>query len=131
MNTAFVAPSVGYAAPTLLASKATSFRGASVARPAARPATLPTTTRMVEDTFWEGGAPPSKVLGVGKNVPGALFLALSVVSLGAGGYCCAESNIFNALTPESVNPLFVAGSLLVPISWGCHVAAWIQFKNGK
>jgi hypothetical protein len=29
------------------------------------------------------------------------------------------------------NPLFIAGSLLLPYSWALHVAAWIQRNNGK
>ena len=30
-----------------------------------------------------------------------------------------------------VNGFYVAGSLLVPYSWGLHVASWIQKQNGK
>ena len=29
------------------------------------------------------------------------------------------------------NPLFLAGSFLLPYSWALHVAAWIQRNNGK
>jgi hypothetical protein len=31
----------------------------------------------------------------------------------------------------SINPAYVLGSFLTPISWGMHVAAWIQKQNGK
>mmetsp|Transcript_13744 Transcript_13744/g.29745 ORF Transcript_13744/g.29745 Transcript_13744/m.29745 type:complete len:117 (-) Transcript_13744:1510-1860(-) len=76
-------------------------------------------------------APSSEVLGLGKSIPSGLYLLLSVVSLGLGCWSCAQSNIFSPLTAETVNPQFVVGSLLVPISWGCHVASWIQKQNGK
>jgi len=49
----------------------------------------------------------------------------------AGSFCVHESNIFNQLSATSVNPAYIVGSLLVPISWGAHVAAWIQKENGK
>ena len=35
-----------------------------------------------------------------------------------------------AFSPQ-VNGFYVAGSLLVPYSWGLHVASWIQKQNGK
>jgi len=78
-----------------------------------------------------GKAPPSSVLGVGEKIPSALFGPLSLVALVAGTYCVHESNIFGVLSATSVNPQYVLGSLLVPISWGMHVAAWIQKQNGK
>ena len=31
----------------------------------------------------------------------------------------------------NVNPAFVLGSELTPISWGLHVASWILKENGK
>lgn len=82
-------------------------------------------------TYWETAAPPSSVLGVGEKIPSALFGPLSLVALVAGTYCVHESNIFHQLSQTSVNPEYIVGSLLVPISWGMHVAAWIQKKNGK
>jgi hypothetical protein len=82
-------------------------------------------------TYWEGKAPSSEVLGVGAKIPSALFGPLSLVALVAGTYSVHESNIFNQLTVTTVNPLYILGSLLVPISWGLHVAAWIQKQNGK
>jgi hypothetical protein len=54
-----------------------------------------------------------------------------VLALVIGTYSIHESNIFNQLTETSISPVNVLGSLLVPISWGMHVAAWIQKKNGK
>lgn len=32
---------------------------------------------------------------------------------------------------HSIYPAYVLGSFLTPISWGLHVAAWIQKSNGK
>jgi hypothetical protein len=97
----------------------------------ARTAVKSETKIMGESTYWEGTAPPSAVLGVGAKIPSAVFGPLSLVALAAGTYCVHESNIFNQLSATAVNPAYVAGSLLVPISWGMHVAAWIQKQNGK
>ena len=82
-------------------------------------------------SYWEGAVPPSAVLGVGKSIPSAVFGPLSLVALAVGTLCVHESNIFHSLSAESVNPQFILGSLLVPISWGMHVASWIQKGNGK
>ena len=43
----------------------------------------------------------------------------------------AQSNLLNILSGSTVNGWYVAGSLLVPYSWGLHVASWIQKQNGK
>ena len=77
-------------------------------------------------SYWEGKAPSSSVLGVGEKIPSAVFGPLSLVALLAGTYCIHESNIFHQLTVTTLNPAYIVGSLLVPISWGMHVAAWIQ-----
>mmetsp|Transcript_3627 Transcript_3627/g.4972 ORF Transcript_3627/g.4972 Transcript_3627/m.4972 type:complete len:121 (+) Transcript_3627:82-444(+) len=82
-------------------------------------------------TYWEGEAPPSSVLGVGAKIPSAVFGPLSLVAFIGGTYCLHESNILNQITVDTINPGYVLGSLGVPISWGMHVAAWIQKKNGK
>lgn len=73
------------------------------------------------DTSWEGKSPPSDVLGIGKDVPSSLYLLGSVIALLLGSYSVYMSNFFNRLSAESVNPQFVVGSLLVPISWGLCV----------
>jgi len=82
-------------------------------------------------SYWEGTAPPSSVLGVGAKIPSSIFGPLSLVALIAGTYSIHQSNIFNQLTVTTITPVIVLGSLLVPISWGLHVAAWIQKENGK
>jgi hypothetical protein len=56
---------------------------------------------------------------------------VSLVFLIIGAYSVHESNIFNTLTVDTINPSYVLGSFLTPISWGTHVAAWIQKQNGK
>ncbi len=83
------------------------------------------------NTYWEGEAPPSSVLGVGAGVSSNVFGPLSLVALVVGSYCVHESNIFNQLSATTLYPQYIVGSLGVPISWGLHVAAWIQKKNGK
>jgi hypothetical protein len=82
-------------------------------------------------TYWEGKSPPSSVLGIGEKIPSIVFGPLSLVAFAAGTYCIHESNIFNQVTVNTINPAYIAGSVLVPISWGMHVAAWIQKQNGK
>jgi len=82
-------------------------------------------------SYWEGTAPPSSVLGVGEKIPSGVFGPLSLVAFALGTYCIHESNIFHQVTVTSINPAYVLGSTLVPISWGMHVAAWIQKQNGK
>ncbi len=82
-------------------------------------------------SYWEGAAPPSSVLGVGEKIPSAIFGPLSLAALVVGTYCVHESNILNQLTVSTVYPQYILGSALVPISWGMHVAAWIQKQNGK
>eukprot|EP01038_Epipyxis_sp_PR26KG_P014208 gene14208-19062_t len=105
---------------------------AAVASFSVRPfARAPIKTQLKMSSYWEGKAPPSSVLGVGEKLPSALLGPLSLAALGAGTYAIHESNIFNALSATSVNPVYVVGSLLVPISWGLHVAAWIQKENKK
>ena len=82
-------------------------------------------------SYWEGAAPPSSVLGIGAGIPSTIFGPLSVVAFVAGTYAIHDSNILNQITPTTINPVNLVGSTLVPISWGMHVAAWIQKKNGK
>lgn len=82
-------------------------------------------------TYWEGKAPPSSVLGIGAGIPSGIFGPLSIVAFVAGTYAIHDSNILNQITPTTINPVNLAGSTLVPISWGMHVAAWIQKQNGK
>ena len=96
------------------------------------PTTLAYTEYEPQDTWWgDKDAPPSIVLGVGKDVPSQFYAVTSGLALALGLYCVAESNLFNVLSGSTVNGAFVAGSLLVPYSWGLHVASWIQRMNGK
>jgi len=91
---------------------------------------VPASARSVSTVMMAVPKPPeSAVLGIGEKIPGSFFLMMSVLALFLGGYSVSESNLLEPLTPNSVKPLYVLGSLLLPISWGCHVAAWIQFKN--
>ena len=75
--------------------------------------------------------PPSKVLGIGKDVPSFVLGIGSGIAFFIGCYCIAQSNLLNILSGSTVNGFLVAGSLLVPYSWGLHVASWIQKQNGK
>jgi predicted permease len=72
----------------------------------------------VGPTYWEGAAPPSSVLGIGAKIPSAVFGPLSIVAFVVGTYCIHESNILNQITVNTINPAYIAGSSLVPISWG-------------
>ena len=82
-------------------------------------------------TYWEGKAPPSKVLGVGEKIPSSVFGPLSAIALVAGTYLIHESNILTQPSVGNITPQDVIGFQLVPLSWGMHVAAWIQKQNGK
>merc|ERR1719171_3030600 len=85
-----------------------------------------------EDMWWgDKEYPPSAVLGIGRDVPSLVFGISSGLALLIGCYCVAQSNLLNILSGSTVNGFLVAGSLLVPYSWGLHVASWIQKKNGK
>merc|ERR1719326_1434769 len=85
-----------------------------------------------EDMWWgDKEYPPSKVLGIGKDVPSLVFGISSGIALGLGCWCVAQSNLLNILSGSTVNGWLVLGSLLVPYSWGLHVASWIQKQNGK
>ena len=74
--------------------------------------------------------PDSVVLGIGKNVPSIVFGVSSGLALAIGMYCVAQSNLFNILSGSSVNGFYVFGSLLVPYSWGLHVACFLRRRRG-
>lgn len=109
------------------AARCSQFSGVVVRKPVA----VSSSRRSVISMAGKMIVPSTDVLGIGKDVPGSAFLMISVISLFLGGYCVYESNIANVLTAGNIKPLYVIGSLLLPISWGCHVAAWIKFKNEK
>eukprot|EP00612_Vaucheria_litorea_P005755 CAMPEP_0171462960 /NCGR_PEP_ID=MMETSP0945-20130129/6800_1 /TAXON_ID=109269 /ORGANISM="Vaucheria litorea, Strain CCMP2940" /LENGTH=113 /DNA_ID=CAMNT_0011989613 /DNA_START=82 /DNA_END=423 /DNA_ORIENTATION=+ len=84
------------------------------------------------ETYWEGKAPPSKVLGpVLENIPSPALGVVSMIAFGIGTYCVHESNILHTMTVDTIYPKYIVGSLLTPISWGLHVASWINKQNGK
>lgn len=66
----------------------------------------------------EQSYPESKVLGLGQDIPSSLYLIGSVIALLLGSWSVYQSNLNTPLTPQTVNPQFIIGSLLVPISWG-------------
>ncbi|PXF45728.1 hypothetical protein BWQ96_04496 [Gracilariopsis chorda] len=126
---AFITSSVSAIRPAnLAATKRCALSGASVSH---RVASSRRVAPVRMSTYWEGEYPPSEILGLGKDVPSSLFVFSSAIALLLGCYCVYQSNLINPLSSESVNPQFIVGSLLVPISWGLHVAGWIQGKNNK
>ena len=75
--------------------------------------------------------PPSKVLGIGKDVPSLVYGITSGIALLIGVWCIADSNLLNILSGSNINGWRTAGALILPIySWGLHVASWIQKQNG-
>lgn len=68
------------------------------------------------NTYWEGEAPSSAVLGIGAGISSNVFGPLSLVALVVGSYCVHESNIFHQLSATTLYPQYVAGSLLVQFS---------------
>lgn len=43
--------------------------------------------------------------------------------------CFLLISLRSSLAFHSIYPAYVLGSFLTPISWGLHVAAWIQKQN--
>lgn len=83
-------------------------------------------------TYWDGKAPSSAVLGPFlSKMPSKVLGPLSLVMLVVGASAVHESNIFNTVTLETIDPKYFLLSFLCPISWGTHVAAWIQKQNGN
>merc|ERR1719198_1105614 len=103
-----------------------------LARPAARTAGVVAYTVPEPDDMWWGDKeyPPSKVLGIGKDVPSLVYGLSSGIVFFIGCYCVAQSNLLNILSGSTVNGWLVFGSLGVIYAWGLHVASWIQKKNG-
>jgi len=108
-------------------------RPAAVARPAVRPAPMMVAEDGTPEDMWWGDQdyPPSRVLGIGRNVPSIVYGITSGISLGIGCYSFAQSNLVNTLSGQTVNGWYVFGTLGIIYSWGLHVGAWIQKQNGK
>ena len=85
----------------------------------------------MEDTYWEGNFPPSNVLGpvLSKTSSGVLGIS-SLLALGVGSYGLGNQIQLTSQQMQ-ISPLFCALTILIPISWGLHVASWIQKENGK
>ena len=120
-----------FALLALLTATASAFSTSRATLPSVRRVaqTAPKAQLSMEDTYWEGEAPPSYVLGNLANAPSGLLGPMSGVFLLVGLYCVSASQLGSPLTAATVNPFYIAGSLCVPVSWGLHVAAWIQKKN--
>lgn len=74
---------------------------------------------------------PAQVLGpVLAKAPSVGLAIVSIAAFVTGTYCIHETNILHTVSPETIQPLYVLGAALVPISWGLHVASWIQKQNG-
>jgi hypothetical protein len=96
----------------------------------------PVVLNMAEDTYWEGEYPPSKVLGpIMSKMPSGVLGVLSLVFLSACAFSCFETTLLlrQPGAVESGNWVqwqYVLMGLGGPLSWGTHVASWIQRKNG-
>jgi len=98
-------------------------------RAISRATSQPKTIVSAENTFWEGSAPPSSVLGplLSKQGSGTLGMA-SLLFFAIGTYSCVTND---AQLPVVDPKLVLGGMAFTPISWGLHVAAWVQKSNGK
>uniref|UniRef100_A0A7S1BQ59 Uncharacterized protein n=1 Tax=Corethron hystrix TaxID=216773 RepID=A0A7S1BQ59_9STRA len=123
--------------PTLPSRNAVAFSPKTVSFDAiSRPSKASPTLKMVEDTFWEGEYPPSKVLGpILSKMPSGLLGLLSLGCLGAlivsiGGSAALQQEPGAFATGSWVKWYYILGSFGGPLAWGLHVASWIQRKNG-
>lgn len=88
------------------------------------------------DMTWVGKSyPPSKVLGPFlENSPSGPLGLCSLLFFAVGLYC-NQANDFTLQTLDgglpNVDPKLIVGANLLPVSWGLHVASWIQKQNGK
>jgi hypothetical protein len=96
----------------------------------------PFALNMAEDMYWEGEYPPSKVLGpIMSKMPSAVLGMLSLVFLTACAYSCFQTTLLvqepgAVASGEWVKWYYVLMGMGGPLSWGTHVASWIQRKNG-
>jgi hypothetical protein len=94
------------------------------------------TALSAEDTYWEAEYPPSKVLGpIMSKMPSSVLGVLSLALLSL----CAVSLFSSAELAKGPDAVatgtwvhwdLVLSGLAGPLSWGTHVACWIQRKNG-
>jgi hypothetical protein len=86
----------------------------------------------MEDMTWEGRVPPSKVLGpLLSKTPSVLLGPVSLAVLCTGFYCANHAAANGAFAGETISFVDVIGSTGIPLSWGLHVAAYIQKENGN
>jgi len=93
-------------------------------------------SKNAETMAWTGKYPPSRVLGpiMGQMSSGVLSLLSLTFFFGAA---MAGKALYDLPGPwgtaenDKLIPLFLLGLQLFPISWGVHVAAWVQKSNGK
>eukprot|EP00283_Hemiselmis_rufescens_P010192 CAMPEP_0173432664 /NCGR_PEP_ID=MMETSP1357-20121228/10384_1 /TAXON_ID=77926 /ORGANISM="Hemiselmis rufescens, Strain PCC563" /LENGTH=132 /DNA_ID=CAMNT_0014397293 /DNA_START=44 /DNA_END=442 /DNA_ORIENTATION=+ len=124
---AIVASASAFTAPAGLSLRAPSTRAAVCQGPRMSgysPVPSPDNTK---ETYWETKAPSSDVLGIGKDVTSEQFLLASVLAALIGSFSISQAVPLTA----DPNPLFIAGSFMLPYSWALHVGAWIQKQNGK
>lgn len=115
---AFIASSVSpFVAGSLQTGKACALRAGHVAPSVRRTVRSPRITPCMAEQQY----PESTVLGLGKDIPSSLYLIGSVIAFLLGSFSVYQSNLNSPLTPDTVNPQFIVGSLLVPISWGLYV----------
>jgi hypothetical protein len=50
----------------------------------------PSPEGMGKDTYWEGKAPSSDVLGIGKDVSSGNYIVASVIAAIVGAYCTGQ-----------------------------------------
>jgi hypothetical protein len=104
----------------------------------ASPTFVPTSALYAEseDMYWEGEYPPSKVLGpIMSKMPSGLLGVLSLVFLGMCGYSLVQTTALVQEPGALANGAWVKWQYILmglggPMSWGLHVACWIQRRNG-
>jgi hypothetical protein len=133
--TLYVTATVAFVAPSTKSSNIAFVTSTPVTFGTVSDSTSNTVLQMA-DSYWEGEYPPSSVLGpiMSKMPSGTLglmsliFLAICAGSIGGSQILVNEPGAFES--GSWVKWYYVLGSFMGPISWGTHVACWIQRKNG-
>jgi len=86
----------------------------------------------MEDMSWTGRVPPPKVMGpILSKTPSVILGPVAIAVLAFGLYSGNHAAANGAFSGETISFVDVIGACGIPLSWGLHVAAYIQKENGN